>query len=62
MTHLMYADDLVLLAESCERLQTDLLRLEEAMRKHGLAINASKSSALHMDGGGGITRQRASRM
>lgn len=63
VTHLMYADDLVLLAESCERLQTDLLRLEEAMGKHGLAINASKSSALHVDGEGGITQpEKALRM
>jgi hypothetical protein len=46
MTHLMYAEDPA-------RLQSDLLGLEEAMGRHGLAINAGKSSALHMGEDGG---------
>ena len=63
ITHLMYADDMVLLAESSGRLQTDLLKPEEAMGNHGLTINAKKSSVLHMGEDGRIAPpDRALRM
>ena len=63
ITHLIYADDMVLLTESSGRLQTDLLKLEEATGNHGLTINAKKSSVLHMGEDGRIAPpDRALRM
>ena len=49
--NLLYADDLVLLAESMEQLGKDFLDWKQAFENKGLKVNMTKTKAMEASGG-----------
>src|SRR6218665_3358457 len=50
ITNLRYADDIILIANTMEELQTLMRRLNKAGRKSGLQINTSKTKVMTTTG------------
>ena len=51
---LLYADDLVLMAETIEELEAQFIRWKAAFERKGLKINLSKTKVMESGGGSGV--------
>ena len=51
---LLYADDLVLMAEIMEELEAQFIRWKAAFEKKGLKVNLGKTKVIESSGGGGV--------
>ena len=51
---LLYADDLVLMAETMEELEAQFIRWKAAFGGKGLKVNLSKTKVMESSGGGGV--------
>lgn len=48
LSYLLYADDIVLLSDSCEGLQTQINRLSEWSKTWNLKVNTDKTKVMHV--------------
>ena len=56
---LLYADDLVLIAQSAEELREKVLKWKKCMEAKGLKINVEKTKVMRSGkGGGGVEKMR----
>ena len=51
---LLYADDLVLMAETMEELEAQFIRWKAAFEGIGLKVNLGKTKIMESSGGGGV--------